>query len=109
MAFPNAQRQAIFDSFWKLGWEKHPQYYAKTVVSIQTNNTKTLFKNKRSKAIHYKMKDSEGEMVRVCKQFYLNTHGISQSRIKTHLSHLDPVGNPVTPDRQSPITISHYI
>lgn len=43
-------------------------------------------------------------MVRVCKQFYLNTHRISQSRTKTHLSYLYPVGNPVTPDRQPPAT-----
>ena len=104
MAFPDAQRLAIFNSFWKMGWQKHPQYYSKTILATPTDQKRTLFKHKRSKSVQYSMQNGEGELVKVCKPFYLNTHKISQSRIKGHLKHIEEVGNPVNTDHPSPAT-----
>lgn len=79
-------REEINTKFWILGREKQQDYFAQT--------TKQSERESERKRISYYL-TVNGKQIRVCKDFYLETLDISQTRIKTYHKNKDPsVGTP---------------
>lgn len=60
------------------------------------------FKGKKSVTREFTV-ETEGEIIRVCNQFYLTTHCVSHSRINTALKNKDQYGNPAPRPTHSPV------
>ena len=80
--FSQAERQKIFNEFWKLPDNEKSVFYIRTTEYSVKQRTRTPSKESRRK-YSYKYFFFKGtQKVRVCKEFYLQTLDISQRRIE---------------------------
>ena len=79
----DSERQiVIFEHFWQLPDTEKSHFYAHTTTrSEKQRPRKNTAGRPRQFAIRYYLEDSCGELVRVCKSFYLSTLDISQRKI----------------------------
>lgn len=82
--FSDEERIAIFNHFWSdMGWKERKVYTSFLIDSIPTKRSRNRVSecvSMRSESLIYHLK-LNGERKRVCKQMFLNTHGVKENMI----------------------------
>ncbi len=94
--FSVQDRQTLLDSFWNLGSSERRWNSISALVNKQVpaRRTGVLGSNSRRKAtLIYHLRKRDGEIVRVCKDFFLRTLCISEKMVFTALEKQDDCGN----------------
>lgn len=94
------QRQEIFQQFWKLG-DVNAQwaFIAQTTERIKPKYRRAKEESSRGLNIAYNF-FIDGERLRVCKTFYLNTVDVSQRRVRTAVKKYIPEKDEIETDRR---------